>query len=95
MMSAVPFGHLLMAAAWAAAGLAFGLVYFAALRWSVDLFVARSGWLGPALLTAGRAVAAAALLVTLAKLGFAVLLAGFLGFLAARGLCVRGARRAA
>jgi hypothetical protein len=77
----------------AAGGLAFGVLYFAALRRSIELFVHRAGWVGPAALTVGRIAAAAMLFGLLSRLGPGAVLAGFLAFLAARGLAVRAARK--
>jgi len=75
------------------AGLAFGFIYFAALRRSVNLFVGGKGWLGPLALTVGRIGAAAGFLFVAAKLGAAPLLAAFIGFLMARAVALRGERR--
>jgi hypothetical protein len=78
----------------AAAGLMFGLLYFAALKRSVTLFVGSHGWLGPLALMLGRFGAAAGFLFVAAKLGAAPLLAAFLGFLMARAVVLRAERRA-
>jgi hypothetical protein len=78
----------------AAAGLMFGLLYFAALKRSVTLFVGSDGWLGPLALTLGRVGAAAGFLFVAAKLGAAPLLTAFLGFLMARAGVLRAERRA-
>jgi len=77
----------------ALAGLGFGLLYFLALRRTVDSYLGARGWLVPASLTLGRIVAAVALLALAAQLGAAALLCAFLGFLAARALALRTARR--
>lgn len=76
------------------AGFAFGLLYFAALRHTVALLSARKGWAGPVAFTAGRIAAALAALTLCARLGAAALLAAFLGFLLARTVTLRRARRA-
>jgi len=78
----------------ALAGLAFGLVYFQALRRTVDLFAGGCGWLGPVGLTLARIAGAAVFLTFLARFGAIPLLAGFLGFLLARMIALRLARRA-
>jgi len=78
----------------ALAGFALGLVYFAALRRSVALFVGRKRWFGLLALTLGRIGAAAGPLFVAAKLGAATLLAAFIGFLMARALALRVERRA-
>jgi hypothetical protein len=86
--------HLALTAMIAPAGLLFGLLYFAALKRSVTLFVGRKGWLGPLALTLGRAGAAVGFLLVAAKLGAAPLLSGFAGFLMARALALRAQRMA-
>lgn len=78
----------------ASAGLLFGLLYFAALKRSVTLFVGGKGWAGPLALTLGRIGAAIGFLAIGAKLGAAPLLGGFAGFLIARALTLRAQRRA-
>lgn len=93
MMPDVSLMNLAWLLAAAIGGLAFGILYFAALRRSIDLFVHRAGWVGPAVLTAGRIAAAAMLFALLSRLGPAVVLAAFLAFLAARGLALRAARK--
>lgn len=82
------------AAAMAAAGLVFGLGYFAALRRTVHLFGSGRGRFAPAALTLGRILAAVVFLLSAARLGALALLAAFLGFLLARALALRAARRA-
>ncbi len=84
---------LVIAAAMAFAGLALGLIYFRALRRAVDLFAGGSGWLWPAGLTIARIAGAVTLLTFMARLGAVPLLAGFLGFLLARAIALRMARR--
>lgn len=83
-----------LAAMMAFAGIAFGLVYFAALRRTIALFTAGRGWLGLLAGTLGRIGAAVVFLAVAAKLGAAPLLAAFLGFLLARGVALRARRRA-
>lgn len=78
----------------ALAGVLFGLLYFAALKRSVTLFVRAEGWLRPLTLTLGRIAAAAGFLFIVAKLGAEPLLAAFVGFLMARALTLRLERRA-
>lgn len=77
----------------ASAGLAFGLVYFTALKRSVAIFAAGSGFLAPLALTVARFAAAVAFLGMAAKLGAAALLAAFIGFLLARSVVLRLAQR--
>jgi len=86
---------LMLAAAALLGGVAFGLLYFAALRRAVDAYVVHRGWGGPLLLTALRLVGAAVAFGLAARLGAVVLLVAFLGFLAARAVALRNARRAA
>jgi hypothetical protein len=74
-------------------GLLLGLIYFATLKRSVNLFVGGKGWFGPLALTLGRIGAAAAFLFVAAKLGAAPLLAAFIGFLIARVLALRAEKR--
>jgi hypothetical protein len=75
------------------AGLLIGLLYFAALKRSVTLFVGGKGWPGPLALTLGRIAAAASFLFVTAKLGAEPLLSGFVGFLMARAIALRADRR--
>jgi F1F0 ATPase subunit 2 len=84
---------LVLTAAAALAGLALGLVYFRALRRTVDLLAGGRGWFGPAGLTLARIAAAIIVLTFMARLGAMALLAGFLGFLLARMIALRSARR--
>ncbi len=86
-----------MTGAPAAAGLAgfvFGLSYFAAVERTAVLLAARKGLLGPILLTLGRIAAATAFLAFAAQFGDASLLSAFIGFLLARAVALRKARRA-
>ncbi len=79
----------------ALAGFVFGAAYFHALRRTADLVGERRGWLGPAALTVARIAGAVMLFTLLARLGGALpLLAGFLGFVAARARALHSARRA-
>jgi len=79
--------------AMSAAGVAFGLLYFAALRRTVAHLAARSGWATPLLFTVSRIGAALVFLALAAMLGAAPLLAAFAGFLVARALALRAVRR--
>jgi hypothetical protein len=83
-----------LAVTMAVAGLAFGMVYFEALRRTVDLLAARRGLLEPLTLTLGRIGAALILLALAANLGAPALLAAFGGFLLARMAALRRDRRA-
>ncbi|MGO9673003.1 MAG: ATP synthase subunit I [Methylocella sp.] len=83
------------AVAMGAIGFAFGLAYFAALRRTVSLYVARRRWFAALALTLGRTGAAIIIFVLAAKLGVAALLATFAGFLVARIVTLRVQRRAA
>lgn len=82
-----------LASTMAIAGLVFGLGYFGTLRWTVTLYGAGRGWVGPAALTLGRIAGAALFLMLAASLGALPLLAAFLGFLLARTIAVRAVRR--
>ena len=84
---------IVLAVTMAFSGFAFGLVYFAALQRSVRLFASNGGWLRPLAFTLGRMAAAVVFLSLAAKLGAACLLAAFLGFLLARTVSLRVARR--
>jgi hypothetical protein len=84
-----------MAAAFVAAGFAAGWVYFAALRRTVDLYATGQARLVPVVLTLARIAGMIAFLGSAARFGALPLLAGFLGFLAARSLALRAARRTA
>jgi hypothetical protein len=83
------------ALAMAIAGVVFGLIYFATLRRSVAVFAAGGGWARALALTLARLCAAVVFLAMAAKLGAAALIAAFLGFLLARTIALRAARRAA
>jgi hypothetical protein len=86
---------LMMGATGAAlAGFLAGILYFRALRRTAGLLGSGQGWLGPAVLTMARLAAAGTLFTALAYFGGALpLVAGFLGFLAARALALHSARR--
>jgi len=83
-----------LASGGAAAGLVFGLVHFAVLRRTVDLYGAGRG-LAPAALTLIRIAGAIVFFGLAARLGALPLLSAFLGFLLARVLALRAARRTA
>jgi len=87
--------YLSLAAAWMLSGLVFGLAYFTALRWTVEVFVDGEGRLLPAVQTLGRLVAAVLFLGLATRFGALPLLTAFLGFLLARALALRVARRIA
>jgi len=87
--------YLALGAAWTLGGFLFGLAYFTALRRTIDLFTGGRGRLFPAALTLGRLTGVILFLGLAARVGALPLLTGFLGFLLARGLALRTARRAA
>ncbi len=76
----------------AAAGLAFGIPYFAALQRSVARYVEGGGRFRVAALTAARLAAAIGFFALAAHFGTMVLIAGFIGFLLARTFALRRAR---
>jgi hypothetical protein len=76
------------------AGLLAGALYFAALRRAVALYAAGPGRLGAAL-TLARIAGAILFFGLAARQGALPLLSSFLGFLLARALALRAARRAA
>ena len=84
-----------IAAAFAIAGFGFGVVYFTALRRTVDLYGAGRGVVVPTALTLFRLAAAILFLGFAARFGALPLLAAFLAFLLARSLALRAARRIA
>lgn len=94
MKHATPFSNPELIMVMAVAGFTFGLAYFAAVRRTIALFVAGRGWLRPAALTLGRIAAAVIFLAIAAKLGASSLLSAFIGFLLARAMAIRAARRA-
>ncbi len=79
--------------AMAVAGIAFGLVYFAALRKTSVLLAIGSGWTVPLAFTASRIGGAIVFFALAAKLGAAPLIATFAGFFAARAVAIRHLRR--
>ena len=79
----------------AAAGAAFGRIYFALLGRSVALYITTGSAARAAPRSIARVVAAAAFFALAARLGAPELLAAFLGFLIARARAVRDARRLA
>ena len=84
-----------LASAAALVGLVFGLVHFAALQRTVELYTKdRSGFTAIAL-TLGRIAVAIAFFNLAARLGALPLLSSFLGFLLARMLALRVAWRTA
>lgn len=84
----------MLASAMVVAGLAVGLGYFAVLRRTVQLYGSGHSHLAPVALSLARIIGAAAFLAFAARLGAPSLLAAFLGFLAARTVALRRARRA-
>lgn len=82
-----------LAAFWSVAGTAFGLVYFAVLRLTVDLYGKGYGGLVSAALTLARFAAAILLFGLAARVGALPLLLTFFGFLLARALALRTAMR--
>jgi len=77
------------------AGLVYGIVHFAALRRTIVLYSAGRGSLAAAALTLGRIAGTIVFFCLAAKLGALPLLSSFLGFLLARTLALRAARRTA
>ena len=77
------------------AGLVVGLVHFAALRRTIDLYSAGRGQLAAAALTLGRIAGTIVFLVLVVRLGALPLLSSFLGFLLARTLALHAARKTA
>ena len=82
-------------AVFAAAGLVLGMGYFASLRRGVRIAVARHAWLPYMLLALARIAAAALFFTFAARWGMAALLGALAGFLLARQLAARAARRLA
>lgn len=76
------------------AGVAVGLVYFAALRSTVTLLTIGGGWSPPATLTLGRILAVVLFLGLAVRLGAWPMLAAFTGFLIARAVALHSAQRA-
>jgi N-ATPase, AtpR subunit len=83
----------LLAFAAAFVGLLFGIINFAALRRNVELYTGGLSGFAAAALTFGRLGGAVVLFSLAAKLGALPLLSAFLGFLLARWLALRAARR--
>ena len=79
----------------AAAGLVLGMAYFVSLRRIVQSLAARRAWSSYALSAVARLGAMALFFTFAARWGAPVLLAAFAGFLVARQLAVRSARRLA
>ena len=79
----------------ACAGLVVGLVHFAALWRSTELYSAGRGQLAAGALTLGRIAGTIVFLGLAARFGALPLLSSFLGFLLARMLALRVARRTA
>jgi hypothetical protein len=84
-----------LACAAALGGLVFGLMHFAALRRTVDLYSHGRSRLAAVALTLGRIAGAILFFGLAARVGSLPLLSAFLGFLLARTLAVRAARRTA
>jgi hypothetical protein len=78
----------------ASGGFAMGLLYFAGLRRTIDLVVAGRERISQLALTLGRIGTAAICLGFAGVVGAVPLLATFVGFLLARNLAMRTARRA-
>jgi N-ATPase, AtpR subunit len=79
----------------ALAGLVFGLMHFAALRRTVELYSGGRSRLAAAALTIGRIAGAILFFGLAARLGSLPLLSSFLGLLLARTLALRAAQRTA
>ena len=84
-----------LAAAWTAGGLLLGAAYFAVLRATVGFLSSGPGRLTPPALTLGRLVGAALFFAAAARFGALPLLGAFFGFLVARSVALRWARRVA
>jgi hypothetical protein len=95
MTGSILAANLARSALFAVAGLAFGWAYFAALRRTIDVYVAGRHRFVPAILTLARVAAATVFLAVAAQFGALPLLAAFLGFLGARALALHRARRVA
>ena len=87
-LASVPLGL-----AMAFAGIAVGLVYFAALRRTSVLLTTSSGWMAPLAFTAVRIGGVVVFFALAAKLGAAPLMVAFAGFLSARAIAIRLVRR--
>ena len=77
------------------AGVVVGLVHFAALWRSIELYSAGWGQLAATALTLGRIAGTIVFLVLVVRLGALPLLSSFLGFLLARALALHAARKTA
>ena len=77
-----------------AAGLVVGLGYFKLLGKTIALYGRQGSWLGPVALTLGRLLGVGLLLALAARFGALALLVAFVGFLLARAIALRAARRA-
>ena len=95
MMGSILAAHLVRTGLFAIAGLAIGTVYFAALRRTVDVYLAGPDRSVPAISTLARIAGATVFLAVAVQFGAPPLLAAFLGFLGARALALRAARRVA
>ena len=85
--------YLALSAGWAVSGLFFGLGYFIVLQRTAGLLVGGRGRLLPVALTLGRIAAAILFLGLAARFGALPLLTAFVGFLLARALALRAAKR--
>ena len=90
----MPIATIALALAVAAGGMVLGLGYFFALRRTVDALLDEGRTVTVAGLTVLRIGGAVLLLTVLAQLGPLMLLSGFAGFLGARLIATRRARRA-
>ncbi len=93
-MTGPAFPDIAAMAALAIAGLAFGLVYFRAVALTAGRILSGAGPAGTVALVAGRLAGAAMLFALAAWLGAGPLVAAFAGFLVARAVTMRRARRA-
>ncbi len=73
-------------------GIALGLAYFTAMRWSTDAFVQGDDWRRALMLTLVRLAGAAVAFVLIAQAGPVALVSAFVGFLIARALALSSAR---
>lgn len=74
-------------------GLGLGLLHFRALHRTVAQLAGGCGWLRPVGLTLTRFAGTSVVLAVMARLGPLALLGGLLGFLLAREVALRAARR--
>ena len=82
-----------LAVVWPTAGLLFGLVYFALLRWTVGCFAVGGSRILLAVLSLARLVAAIVFFCWAARAGALPVLTALLGFLVARAFALWSARR--